>query len=71
MKDLLIGKLLDLANYLMTALLVGYFIDPSNGSSRHVSFSVAMLCVSLIYAASIIFMLAVEFRSLYNRRKRK
>lgn len=71
MIDMVIGKMLDLANYLMTALLVAYFIDPSAGSQhRQTSFGAAMFGISLIYAISILIILALKARAVYNRRKR-
>lgn len=70
MKEMFIGKLLDLANYLMTALLVGYFIDPSSGTNRHVSFSVAMLFMALMYGSAVLISVAYELKKLYNKIKR-
>lgn len=66
MKEMFIGKLLDLANYLMTALLVGYFIDPGSGNNRHMSFTVAILCVSLMYTSAVLLSIAKELKRLYN-----
>lgn len=67
MKEMFISKLLDLANYLMTALLVGYFIDPSSGNNRHVSFSAAMLFVALMYGSAVLISIAFELVKLYNK----
>jgi hypothetical protein len=60
-------KMLDLGNYLMTALLVAYFIEP-NGESKQISFELGFIGILLIYLIPVAIWLVFRLIRLYIRR---
>jgi len=60
-------KILDLGNYLMTALIVAYFIEP-NGKSKQISFELGIISILLVYLTPVTIWLVFKLIKLYIKK---